>query len=264
MKLSTRKKASANHTRYSAPALEKGLDVLEALAAEPHSLTLQEIANRLDRSPNELFRMLDVLVRRGYLAREPDSTYVLTLRLFELGQRHPLVDRLLDAAMPHMQELARQTGQSNHLCVHHDARLVVLARAEPPEPMSCLVRQGAHFAFLDDRVFGACDHRVPDRSQGGAVYLAELAGGKGFRGAPSDLGQAPDSYSDARLRARAERHAERGGRYLLPDFRPVRCGGGSKRRLSEAARRPRNGAGRAQGAAAYHRSDLTRARLATR
>jgi DNA-binding IclR family transcriptional regulator len=163
--------------RYSAPALEKGLDVLEALAAEPHRLTLQEIANRLDRSPNELFRMLDVLVRRGFLAREADSTYVLTLRLFELGQRHPLVDRLLDAAMPHMQELARKTGQSNHLCVHHDARLVVLARAEPPEPMSCLVRQGAHFAFLDDRVSA----RVITAFETGvrrASYLEELAGGR--------------------------------------------------------------------------------------
>lgn len=152
MKLSTDKKASASQARYAAPALEKGLDVLEALAAEPHGVTLQEIAKRLDRSPNELFRMLDVLVRRGFLARGADSTYVLTLRLFELGQRHPLVDRLLDAAMPQMQALARRAGQSNHLCVHHDARLVVLARSEPPEPMSCLVRQGAHFAFHDDRV----------------------------------------------------------------------------------------------------------------
>lgn len=169
-------KPVAGAARYSAPALEKGLDVLEALAAEPHRLTLQEIANRLDRSPNELFRMLDVLVRRGYLVRETDSTYVLTLRLFELGQRHPLVDRLLDAAMPHMQDLARDTGQSNHLCVHHDARLVVLARAEPPEPMSCLVRQGAHFAFRDDRVSA----RVITAFQNGgrqAVYLDELAGG---------------------------------------------------------------------------------------
>ena len=68
--------------RYSAPALEKGLDVLEILAAQPHSLSLQEIANRLQRTSNELFRMLDVLVRRGYLSRLPDSTYALTLRLF--------------------------------------------------------------------------------------------------------------------------------------------------------------------------------------
>lgn len=150
--MSTRKTSTGERIHYAAPALEKGLDVLELLAAEPHTLTLQDIAQRLGRTPNELYRMLDVLVRRRYLARGPDSSYVLTLRLFELAQRHPPVDRLLDAALPRMRALARQTGQSNHLCVHHDARLVVLARAEPPEPMSALVRQGAHFAFHDDRV----------------------------------------------------------------------------------------------------------------
>jgi len=175
MGLSTRGRAGARRVRYSAPALEKGLDVLEALAAEPHSLTLQEIARQLKRSPNELYRMLDVLVRRGYLGRRPDSRYALTLRLFELAQRHPPVERLLDAAMPNMQALARKTGQSNHLCVHHDARLVVLARAEPPEPMSAMVRQGAHFAFHDDRVSA----RVITAFQSGerhALLLEELAG----------------------------------------------------------------------------------------
>jgi DNA-binding IclR family transcriptional regulator len=137
---------------YSAPALEKGLDLLELLAQEPHGLSLQEIAQRLDRSPNEIYRMLDVLVRRRYLARRPDATYVLTLRLFELAHRHPPMGRLLDVAMPHMQELARLTGQSNHICVRHEQRLVVLARAEPPEPMSASFRQGANFPFHDDRV----------------------------------------------------------------------------------------------------------------
>lgn len=126
--------------------------MLETLAAEQHGLSLQEIARRLERSPSELFRMLDVLVQRGYLARLPDASYALTLRLFELAHRHPPVDRLLDVAVPHMQALARLTGQANHLSVHHDTRLVVLARAEPPEPMSYSVRPGAHFPFRDDRV----------------------------------------------------------------------------------------------------------------
>lgn len=126
--------------------------MLEILAVEPHAISLQEIARRLKRSPGELFRMLDVLVQRGYLARLPDASYALTLRLFELAHRHPPVDRLLDVAVPHMQALARLTGQANHLSVHHDKRLVVLARAEPPEPMSYSVRPGAHFPFRDDRV----------------------------------------------------------------------------------------------------------------
>ena len=171
--MSTRK--SVTDARYAAPALEKGLDVLELLAAEPHALNLQDIARNLGRSPNELFRMLDVLVRRGFLARQPDGTYLLTLRLFELAHLHPPVDRLLDCAMPHMHELARATGQSNHLCVHHDTRLVVLARAESPEPMSYSVRQGSHFPFRDDRVSA----RVISAFQQGQrreQFLAELAG----------------------------------------------------------------------------------------
>ncbi|MEO8004669.1 MAG: IclR family transcriptional regulator [Betaproteobacteria bacterium] len=171
--MSTRK--SRTDSRYSAPALEKGLDILELLAGEAHGLSLQDIARRLDRSPNELFRMLDVLARRGFLVRQPDSAYVLTLHLFELAHRHPPVDRLLDCAMPYMQELARRTSQSNHLCVHHDARLVVLARAESPEPMSYSVRQGSHFPFHDDRVSA----RVITAFQEGPrreSYLDELVG----------------------------------------------------------------------------------------
>ncbi|HZP93650.1 MAG TPA: IclR family transcriptional regulator [Burkholderiales bacterium] len=171
--MSTERGVRRNRVRYSAPALEKGLDVLELLAAEPHSLSLQEIAQRLERTPNEIYRMLDVLVRRGYLARRPDATYVLTLRLFELAHRHPPMDRLLDVAMPYMQALARLTGQSNHLCVHHDARLVVLARAEPPEPISASFRQGAHFPFRDDRVSPRVisAFQGPDRRE---AYLDEL------------------------------------------------------------------------------------------
>lgn len=150
--MSTQRNVRRSKARYAAPALEKGLDVLELLAEEPHALSLQEIAQRLKRSPSELYRMLDVLTRRGYLARRPDTSYVLTLLLFELAHRHAPMDRLLDVAMPHMQALAGQTGQANHLCVHHDTRLVVLARMEPPEPMSASFRQGAHFPFHDDRV----------------------------------------------------------------------------------------------------------------
>lgn len=171
--MSTRK--SSSDARYFAPALEKGLDVLELLAAEPHGLNLQEIARKLGRSPSELYRMVDVLLRRGFLARQPDASYLLTLRLFELAHLHPPVDRLLDCAMPHMQELARRTSQSNHLCVHHDARLVVLARAESPEPMSYSVRQGSHFPFHDDRVSA----RVISAFQEGdrrEQFLGELAG----------------------------------------------------------------------------------------
>ena len=55
--------------RYRAPALDKGLDILELLAGIDGGLTQAEIAKRLGRSPNEFYRMLDRLVRRGYVTR---------------------------------------------------------------------------------------------------------------------------------------------------------------------------------------------------
>ena len=55
--------------RYRAPALDKGLDILELLAGVEQGLTQAEIAKRLDRSPNEFYRMLDRLVRRGYVTK---------------------------------------------------------------------------------------------------------------------------------------------------------------------------------------------------
>ena len=44
-------------SRYAAPALEKGLDLLEALAEAPGGLGQRELAERVNRSVGEVFRM---------------------------------------------------------------------------------------------------------------------------------------------------------------------------------------------------------------
>ena len=90
--------------RYRAPALDKGLDILELLAGIDGALTQAEIAKRLQRSPNEFYRMLDRLVRRGYVTRLDGDHYSLTLKLFGLAQLHAPVRRLVSYAMPLMRE----------------------------------------------------------------------------------------------------------------------------------------------------------------
>lgn len=136
---------------YTAPALEKGLDILELLAGVDGGLTQAAIAQRLARSTAELFRMLSVLERRGYLTRHSDATYRLSLRLFELAHQHPPLKRLLTAALPAMQELAQQSRQSAHLVIHFSRRILVVAQVDSPEPMGFAVRLGAHFPFRPDR-----------------------------------------------------------------------------------------------------------------
>src|SRR5579864_3990527 len=55
--------------RYTAPALDKGLDILELFASEPEGMAPSEVARRLGRTVGEIFRMLVCLQARGYISR---------------------------------------------------------------------------------------------------------------------------------------------------------------------------------------------------
>ena len=133
---------------YAAPALEKGLDILELLAEAREGLTQAQIAERLERNPGEIFRMLVCLHRRGYVDRRPPGeAYTLSAKLFELSHRHPPTRSLLDAALPIMRDLAVRAGQSCHLGVRYDDQLLIVASVDSPEPRSLVVRVGSRFAM---------------------------------------------------------------------------------------------------------------------
>ena len=117
--------------KYSAPALEKGLDVLELLAARGIPLTMSQIAAELGRSVSERFRMVDALVRRGYVApAESGEGFELTNKLFALGLAQAPAKSLLELALPEMRKLTRVMGQSCHLAVASEEQMVVIARVE--------------------------------------------------------------------------------------------------------------------------------------
>lgn len=128
---------------YSVPGLEKGLDALEALASASVSESLTQLARRLNRTSSELFRMISVLERRNYIARDPASEgYHLTLKLYELAHTHSPVNQLLKAAALPMQELSDTVLESCHLCVLSGPLLTVIAQAESPEAVRLSVEVG--------------------------------------------------------------------------------------------------------------------------
>jgi DNA-binding IclR family transcriptional regulator len=129
--------------KYSAPALEKGLDILELLAARGVPLTTSQIAAELGRSVSELFRMVNALVRRGYVApAESGDGFELTNKLFALGMAQAPAKSLLEDALPEMRKLSRMIGQSCHLAVASEEQMVVVARIEAPGNQGYSVRVG--------------------------------------------------------------------------------------------------------------------------
>lgn len=135
--------------RYAAPALEKGLDILEALAASPAGYTLAELAQKIGRSVSEIFRMAVTLQRRGFVQVDDNDRYTLTLKMFELAHRQQPLKSLVSVALPLLRELANRARQSCHLAVYQAGRVVVIAQVDSPERWSFGLKVGVMMGLTD-------------------------------------------------------------------------------------------------------------------
>lgn len=116
---------------YTAPALEKGMDIIELLAEVESGLTVSEIAQRLRRRMGELFRIIVVMERRGWLQKDPDSArYSVTYKVLKLAHRGTPARALSEAAAPVMHELSARINQSCHLVVVSGSEGLVVQRQE--------------------------------------------------------------------------------------------------------------------------------------
>lgn len=136
--------------RYRAPALDKGLDILELLASQPDGLTRSEIVKEMDRSANEIYRMLERLVARQYVQRNASGDrYALSLKLFALAHMHPPMSRLINQALPVMDDFARKAEQSCHMGVYDRGNVLISAQINSPSGWSFAVQRGARVGLLD-------------------------------------------------------------------------------------------------------------------
>lgn len=130
-------------TQYKAPALEKGLDVLEYLAGVREPQSMAAITAAIGRSRSEIYRMVYVLEQRGYLRRvDGTDAFELTNRLFELGMNRPPIADLQAASIGEMNALAARLRQSVQLVVASGDQIVVIGRVESPGDMGFSVRVG--------------------------------------------------------------------------------------------------------------------------
>lgn len=140
---------TGDQDRYRAPALDKGLDILELLASIDGGLTQAELAKALGRTPNEIYRMLDRLLRRGYVARRDGDRYELTLKLFALAHLHAPIRRMVSFATPLMRDFAQRTLQAVHLAVYDKAGVIVIAQIDAPGYWGLSIRVGARVSLYN-------------------------------------------------------------------------------------------------------------------
>lgn len=100
-------------TLSSVPALERGLDVLEALNETARGLGISELAARLNLNKNAVFRITHTLTARGYLERDPESKrFRLSSKLLTIGHPRAADVSLVEVALPAMRALRDETRET--------------------------------------------------------------------------------------------------------------------------------------------------------
>jgi IclR family KDG regulon transcriptional repressor len=117
---------------YSAPAVDRALDILEFMAAHPRPFGATELSRILEIPLNSTFRILKRLTERDYTVQDPVSgEYQLSTRVFTLGMSLYTRFELRQRARPHMEWLCRETQETCQLQVAHGEQVLVLDTVSP-------------------------------------------------------------------------------------------------------------------------------------
>jgi IclR family KDG regulon transcriptional repressor len=127
---------SAERPTYRVQVLERAVDILQVLSEDSHELSAGDVAERLSLHKSTIHRLLTVLDQHRLIRRNAETgRYALGLRLFEFGTHAVRGLQLREQAQPHLDQLARETGETAHICVLDKGDMVSLAYAEGPRSL---------------------------------------------------------------------------------------------------------------------------------
>lgn len=117
----------------AAPAADRILDVLDLLAGESEPLAGGIVAHRLGLPRSTTYRLLAILVERGYVVYLPqDRRYGLGAAAYELGSAYQRQAPLQRVARPILHDLVDRSQQNAHLCVLHGRDVLYLIEERAP------------------------------------------------------------------------------------------------------------------------------------
>jgi DNA-binding IclR family transcriptional regulator len=161
-------------------SLDKGLEVLELVAANGEEVGLSDLTKKLKWDKSTVFRLLTTLIRRGYVEQYPDTKrYRLGFRILHLeGQLFRTLD-LPRLSRDILARLVNATGEAAHLATLHENQVIVIAQKESPERMAVNAHVGTieplHATALGKAILMQLSEDALERTVMGIEYPAHTA-----------------------------------------------------------------------------------------
>lgn len=115
------------------------MHLLDTLAGHGAPVNLKQLALQTKLHPSTAHRILGVMVDYRLVDRVEPGTYRLGIRLLELGNLVKLRISVRQEALPYMQGLHRQLGETVNLSVRHDDEVVYVERTAASSSMMRVV-----------------------------------------------------------------------------------------------------------------------------
>lgn len=128
---SAKRRDNSPRDKYFSRAVSKALEALEFLQSEANSMSMNEIAQRLQLSKTSAFRLLKTLESAGYVQQDGRGQYKLSPGIHAVTPTQGL-SKLVRIAVPHMQALTQETAETTSLAALFENRIEVVAVIESP------------------------------------------------------------------------------------------------------------------------------------
>ncbi len=114
-------------------SVDRALQLLEMLSASADEMKLQDIAALMGLSASTCHHLLNTLVARRYVARNPKSrTYLAGPRIMELARMRASQFDFIGEALPYLKRLNERTREAAHLAVMDGTTLSILTALPCP------------------------------------------------------------------------------------------------------------------------------------
>ena len=118
--------------KYKVPSVGRAFKILDLLSMSSVGLTKTQIAKELRIPYSTTFNLLQTMEQFGYVRRlEQLGSYVLGLKLLNLGSLLHQNFGLKDSAAPNLERLVRVTGLTAHLAILEQRDAVYILKKEP-------------------------------------------------------------------------------------------------------------------------------------
>jgi DNA-binding IclR family transcriptional regulator len=153
------------------------MDILMLFTGNSSSLTLREIAGRVDLHKSSVFRTLNTLADSGIVEKDPENgTYRLGLLVLEMAGK--VLERydFREQARPHLKKLADETGEIIHLSILDGGEIIYLDKRGEAQPLTVATkiwgRHPAHCSAMGKVLLSGLAEREVAEALGPGPYAS--------------------------------------------------------------------------------------------